>query len=594
MSLRPYEQRPVLAAWGAVKRARAKSQFEKDEDVAIAHNFAQCDPSGIGASAPAWTDLPAEGAGDDISSRVLETNWSLLCRLPRVRGSRAYAQAVDFIGANPRGTWLGELEWETVRSRQRFQVRHLSRILQTVEWGKAETALYEPAAVAALRALGWDEARTVLATLPAVVTGSEAFPTRAKARREMRRRKLARGVLRMLRAKTGRGELSDVADGPVVDQARQELRRALFDLADVWMHLRSKVRFHADRSKAQRLRFPRHSECGQGVMVVHCQCGREAGYRVGCQVGRLCVRCRDRLMQRRRARFFDARQILMRRDRFKAHHDYPGGRWSEKHVVLTIPHFGAGRGRGVPTERIEVFWRARHDFGRSMQRYFRRRGIGGVHYLRGFEWTPGSDGLGHPHIHVWLWSPFVSQRAIRFMWARALRKSGLAVPARPTDSDLRVRVREVKIRKKEIIREVAKGGKAFRLQVYRGGDDLVGYLESWSVTETQEGRRVPAWVMGEVYAALEGKRQGQASRGFLKLADRECACRECGSVGTLVATVFPPGDPIGKAWAEHFGLDINPARAGPSLVKGANHDDKSIRETTPSGARAAGARLGAF
>jgi hypothetical protein len=554
VSLAPYETRPALAAWGHVKRKRAAERAKSSSGEDFAEDvFAGADGSGA------------------VSSRVLGTNWSLLQELPPVRGNRNYALPVEFSGRYDPSTWLGQVDDLTIRSRSIFQGKHLARIVGARAAAVEELALLEPLAIRALAVLGWDEARTILVGLPTPETLPVEFPTMRDVRREMRLRRLVRGVLRMLRSKAGRGELADAADPIVVDAAKDRLRSLSFEMARVYLHVRSKVRFHADRAKAQRLRFPRYGECGQGVLVVHCDCGREVGYRVGCQIGRLCVSCRDRLMNKRRARFFEARKIVMRRDRFKLARSYPGGRWSEKHLVLTIPHFATGA--GAPTARIEAFWTARHHFGRSLQRYWRKKRARGVEYLRGFEWTPGSDGLGHPHLHVWLWSPFLSQRKVRFLWARALRKAGVSIPKNPTDAELRVRVREVKIRKKEIVREIAKGGKSIRLQVYAGGDDLVGYLESWSVTEyADDGRTVPPWVMAEVFSALEAKRQAQASRGFLKLADRECACRECGQVGTLVVNVFPPGDPNGRMWAEHFGLELNRSRDGPALRKALSAD----------------------
>jgi hypothetical protein len=484
-----------------------------------------------------------------------------------VKGRLDYALPVEFSGAYDESSWLGRLDLESIRSRSGFQRSHLARIQDARGEAARAIAFEEPEVLRHLRAVGWDEARSLFARFRSA-GGRETSDRSPEARRERRIERLAGAVLRMMKAKAGRAELGDEADAAIVDAHLGELAKGCRRIAELVVGVRSLVKFHAFRAGAQRKRFVSYKRCGQGVAVVHCACGYEKGTRLGCDIGRLCTACRDRLQQERRARFARARDVALKRDRSRVPFVGPG-RWSEKHVVLTIPHFG--RGRGAPTARIEAFWKAREHFGRSLQRHWRKQRVKGVRYLRGFEWTPGRDGLGHPHLHAWFWSPFLPPGLVVKWWHRALVKAG--VPNVPAPELLRIRVQEVKVRKKEIIRETAKGAKAIRLEVLSGGQDLVGYLESWAVTErTEDGRIVAPWVMAEVYAALESKRQSQASRGFLGLADRECACPSCGSVGDFRIDVHEAGTPGAREWATYFGIDISRARDGPTLTKGASTD----------------------
>ena len=128
-------------------------------------------------------------------------------------------------------------------------------------------------------------------------------------------------------------------------------------------------------------------------------------------------------------------------------------------------------------------------------------------YLTVLEWTPGKDdGLGHPHLHVWMFSRFIAKelidRLLREAYAHTLGLEPDEVP-QPI-SDIRA-----------------------------AGDDvaheLVKYLtKDWDVVEGGAKRARPE-VFAEVYAELDGKRLRQSSAGLSNWAvAKVCACPTCG------------------------------------------------------------------
>ena len=329
-----------------------------------------------------------------------------------------------------------------------------------------------------------------------------------------------------------------------------------------------RARWYEGRAHGQRGRFGSLAHCGEGVVAVRCVCGDERPSVLGCDVRRLCVRCRDASASERRERFARARGKLLERSyrlghmrRLRRH-----GRYTEKHMTLTIPDQWIA-GEGAVAWRVAVLFGAWRSFSQRMVRHFREQKER-VTYFRGFEWTAGADGRGHPHFHVWLWCPWVSVELLRRWWALALHEQGVLVfgcgDARleatgpggrarrnswPVSSPVVLDVREVKVRRARAQFEIIKGGRAIKVERPRlvveavapgGGVDVVGYVEGWVLQEVDtNGRPVPPEVLAELYEALECRRQTQASAGFLALGERECSCPACGLLGGFSAEIVP-------------------------------------------------------
>lgn len=128
-------------------------------------------------------------------------------------------------------------------------------------------------------------------------------------------------------------------------------------------------------------------------------------------------------------------------------------------------------------------------------------------YLHVFEWTPGKhDGLGHPHMHVWMFSRFLEQELLELLWRKAY--------AHVTEQEWT-----------DVPRLVVDVRKA-------GGDvahELVKYLtKDWEV-EAGTAHRVRPEVFAQVYDELDGKRMRQSSAGFAMWGvAKVCACPACG------------------------------------------------------------------
>jgi hypothetical protein len=254
----------------------------------------------------------------------------------------------------------------------------------------------------------------------------------------------------------------------------------------------------------------------------------------------------------------------------------PGGAWGEKHLVLTVPHAPtrvlatSGDADHVAVvdraesakRRIDVLFRAWSSFVRRLQAWARskRKARGGqgseglLHFSRWFEWTIGGgahgvgDRAGHPHLHVWLFCPFLPVDLVRAWWAAALKDCGILVftsAGGSSPDDLIVSLSAVRVRSVEIVRELAKGYAVTekRLRILStGGQDLAGYVEGWCIAaldpETLEV--AGSEVIAAVYCALEARRLSQASRGFFDLADTLAAvCRQCEGPRFGARTITP-------------------------------------------------------
>ena len=339
-------------------------------------------------------------------------------------------------------------------------------------------------------------------------------------------------------------------------------------------------KWHERRERGQRERFDKVRACGSRFMVARCQCGAGTGRKgeirmvpEGCGVRRVCQRCDTHGAIARRARFGRARgRCFVDGDRYGLRRRFrKGGAYTEKMLTLTVPHFGLAdarpckRGEGVRElarddlhARIVALWLAWPKFNRRVVEHLRERGEDHFAWHRSFEWTPAVDGIGHPHFHVYWFSPFVHIDLIRQWWADALREVGWRVDYADGVYDEGLTVGRRKVRQRDSIvvhlkklremnadavRELMKGGHRSALTMSRidlapgerpygsAGIDGFAYAEGWTLADVEEFCSPD--VRARLYMALEGRRLTQASAGFF-LDDEPAVCACCGRSAWLV------------------------------------------------------------
>ena len=365
------------------------------------------------------------------------------------------------------------------------------------------------------------------------------------------------------------------------------------ELVPAKLALESTSRWHRARAKGQARRCVTVGHCGDGEVHATCPCGHVATAPILCGCIRLCFRCMARRAHKQRKRFMRAYSVILREGlqagRYSQRH--PGGRWSDKHLVLTVPHVEVKRADGsvdraaTATARIRILLDAWDDFARALQRYLRKHKQHGARFYRCFEWTLGKDGLGHPHLHIWIHGPWLPEHdshrvrglyvacekrkpggssstpcphcpkgprrvrlGVRSWWAAALAKQGVAIDA----GSVNITLRSIRFRCIEFVREVKKPNgvsytqRSVRVAAEAGGSDpvaaLVRYFEPWSIAAADPvtGEQASEDVLAAVYCALEGKRMSQGSRGFLGLGDAgEQACKGCGYCAAKRVDVRP-------------------------------------------------------
>jgi len=311
------------------------------------------------------------------------------------------------------------------------------------------------------------------------------------------------------------------------------------------MNIRRSVKWHSSRAANKRALFERVADCGKvdatRITLVCRGCKDSISIEVGCGSSWFCPECRRRSVMKFRKNFersrlgivtIAARAGLMKRKQAK------GDRWGERLLTVTLPH------RGTPAQRIETlqatwarFWRTLRDrlrpeldgpsgiriddVPRGFPKSFEKRADPNelqffdlLSYLHVFEWTPGDDGKGHPHMHVWLFSRFLEQKMVKRLWEaayqhvlRAQREAGgWSGPIQETDLIVDIR---------------AAGGDV--------ANELVKYLtKDWEINESGARRATPE-VFAEVYATLDGKRRRQSSAAFSMWAvAKHNVCPCCG------------------------------------------------------------------
>jgi hypothetical protein len=196
---------------------------------------------------------------------------------------------------------------------------------------------------------------------------------------------------------------------------------------------------------------------------------------------------------------------------------FPGrkyGRYGERLFTLTIPHRPTDTIRG----RIDLLLAAWRYFLKSLNAWTRDHRID-LEFVRVLEWTPGSDDLGHPHLHVWAFSTYLPQDFLTAWWRDALERAGMLLGDQ--EEILKVDVRAA-----------------------CGSDQIANELVKYIYKDIgTDGRYIDPATFAEVYAALDGRRVLQGSRGFFAAADELAACRHCGTRGALRARPVPASLP---------------------------------------------------
>lgn len=360
--------------------------------------------------------------------------------------------------------------------------------------------------------------------------------------------------------------------------------RGTDDVSDAMQDALSVAKWHQGRDNGQKYRFKKLGQCGSRMVIAQCRACETDRKPVaeGCGIARLCERCSLLNAKRRRARFgrararvsIDLQRIGYTRTRRKhGASRTPGGMWSDKMITLTVPHFllchvdekaelrryGKARATDPTMARIYAVRAAWPLFARALRRWFK---LGGevakrakrkrrekwvppqtiamplkdgtfvpppMH--RAFEWTPGKDGLGHPHFHVWMLGPHVPGETVAAMWRDALIAVGVPIAA---DAHVQVEIKRFRDFNGAAVGELVKGGNRKALEWSRlfprgkGPKNVFEYADGWTIAEALHEADPP--VLASLYIALEGSRLTQASRGFFE-ADDPPACEECKAQG---------------------------------------------------------------
>lgn len=151
---------------------------------------------------------------------------------------------------------------------------------------------------------------------------------------------------------------------------------------------------------------------------------------------------------------------------------------------------------------------------------------------RAFEWTTGKDGLGHPHFHVWMLSPFLDVNIVAAMWTEALREVGVVVEGRAI-----VTLQRFQDFNASATHELIKGTPGGRgalewSRLYKGSRrakregpaNAFEYADGWTIAEAM--KEASAEVVSSLYCALEKMRLTQAAAGFFT-EDEPPHCTAC-------------------------------------------------------------------
>jgi hypothetical protein len=357
-------------------------------------------------------------------------------------------------------------------------------------------------------------------------------------------------------ARDARARYGEILDVPGIIREAPDAMGASVLPPKILKELRECVtrsKWHDGRANGQTKRFETLATCGARKIIPTCKTclhDRKA-MPESCGVHRLCARCSLRHAKRRRARFGRAKANAMlearregRLQRFRK-----GGRYGEKMLTLTVPHFLRDHARedlreatrdtiDARIEALHAAWRVfavqwrRHWKQAHEHRYVRVKDKGivsrcGPLLHRAFEWTPGTDGTGHPHFHVWIFSPWLPADLVSAWWTSALRAVGVPIAK---GERARCKLQSFEDWSPAALVELIKGGNRDALTLSRclkrGPVDAFVYAEGWSIADVEEF--CSPEVRASLYMALEGRRLSQASSHFF-LEDEPTLCECCGA-----------------------------------------------------------------
>lgn len=328
----------------------------------------------------------------------------------------------------------------------------------------------------------------------------------------------------------------------------------------------SKRIWHEQRRDGQIRRFATIRACMSRVLVRILQCGCAGNepqeIPLGCSDWKACPVCRGKRVRRYRVRF--RRSLTYWREQYRFAMRL--GQWRERFLTLTLPHLGE------VGERIKAVKRAWPVFLRMLKRHLAiDKGVPknqlNFPFVAVLETTPGRDGRGHPHIHVWMLSPYLPHELIRLYWSRALGEPYLsAIPTRPlaevmTDHKRHVFERvERRCQSREGWEDRAwaqwerEGTELFSWLVTRRGphgalleevpwsvvdirqvrdveSELIKYLLKEAFTDPETGELVfmDPELAAQIYLTYAGKRSIWTARGFWQDEAEPSHCRTCGS-----------------------------------------------------------------
>ena len=256
-------------------------------------------------------------------------------------------------------------------------------------------------------------------------------------------------------------------------------------------------------ARRQRQRTERVLACGADIIRIECAlCGRTHEKTQGCRVSLMCVRCRGAIASEKRAMFLRARAVVLADATQRGLLDprRPRGRWSEKMLTLTPPHLESDTIASRIKRTLDAWPRFRRRLVRHLKELDAARSS---HFYRSFEWTPGNDRRGHPHFHVWLFTPYLDRELPLAWWRASLIEAGFP-PEEASSPIIDIRALE---------------------DSPQSAQELIKYLTK---DIDENGDKLPPELYAEVYKALDRHRSTQPSRGFMQLAKRTKTC-VCGA-----------------------------------------------------------------
>ena len=285
--------------------------------------------------------------------------------------------------------------------------------------------------------------------------------------------------------------LADLQEAERVQRAK--MKRVEYGKGTVWVSS-----WHWTRAEGSEAHFERMDRCADSQQYLERKCSPGCSgngeVHVGCNK-RDCPTCRPKIARKLRHGYENGMNALQA----EAKKLRLNRTFKLKFLTLTVPHCGAGEVDGEwfdsPTvRRIHAARAAWRVFAGWLREEMVERSKGHPelsHYIRAMEWTEGDDGLGHPHFHLLLHSPFLPVDDIRDQWCKAWN-------AVTHEKRERLIVR---------VEAVTPG-------VYQ---ELVKYLVK-DLSEGRDNTFVDPQIMAEALAEFDGARLRQTSAGFSEWA----------------------------------------------------------------------------